>query len=126
MVEVCIDLEKRYLFAHGFGPTNNSMSSYLRIFEHDFSDANQDDLRQLTFLRNKDGKVALQRRISRELFSADGMDLVRQRKKSPIYNVLARQESGSVGNPQPQFNYPRSPASVAGGSVLIENPTQKE
>lgn len=125
MVEVCIDLEKRYLFAHGFGPTNNSMSSYLRIFEHDFGDANQDDLRQLTFLRNKEGKVALQRRISRELFSDVGLEMVKQRKKSPIYNVLARQEAGSVANPQPQFNYPKAPASVAGGSVIVENPAKE-
>ena len=125
MVEVCIDLEKRYLFAHGFGPTNNSMAAYLRIFEGDFADANQDDLRQLTFLRNKEGKVALQRRILRELFSADGLDLIRERKKSPIYNVLARQESGSVSNPRPQYNYPAAPASIAGGSVIVENPTQQ-
>lgn len=125
MLEVCIDLEKRYLFAQGFGPTNNSMAAYLRIFEADFMDARQDDLRQLTFLRNKEGKVALQRRISRELFSDPGMELVKQRKKSPIYNVLARQEAGSVGNPQPQFNYPSAPASVAGGTLIIENPSKQ-
>jgi len=126
MLEVCIDLEKRFLFAQGFGPTNNSMAAYLRIFEGDFSNAHQDDLRQLTFLRNKEGKVALQRRISREMFTDEGMELVKQRKKSPIYNVLARQEAGSLNNPKPQFNYPSSPPSVAGGTVVIENPLKQE
>ncbi|MCC6466293.1 MAG: serine/threonine protein kinase [Planctomycetes bacterium] len=124
MTEVCIDLEKRYLFAQGFGPTNNSMSAYLRIFEGDFVNANQDDLRQLTFLRNKEGKVALQRRISRSLYSEAGLNLVKERKKSPIYNVVARQEAGTVQNPTPQFNYPAGPAAVAGGSVIIENPAK--
>lgn len=120
MIEVLMELEKRHLYAQGFGPTNNSMASYLHIFESDFLEANQDDLRQLTFLRNPEGKVALQRRISREMFSEHGLDLVRERKRSPIYNVLARQESGSKSNPVPHNNYPKGPASIAGGSVIIE------
>ncbi|MBK8208135.1 MAG: serine/threonine protein kinase [Planctomycetes bacterium] len=121
MIEVLMELEKRHLYAQGFGPTNNSMASYLHIFESDFLEANQDDLRQLTFLRNQEGKVALQRRISREMFSEKGLELVRERKRSPIYNVLARQESGSKNNPTPHNNYPKGPASMAGGSVIIEN-----
>lgn len=120
MIEVLMELEKRHLYAHGFGPTNNSLSSYLRIFEADFLDANQDELRQLTFLRNREGKVALQRRISRELFSEEGVNQVKERKRSPIYNVLARQEAGSKSNPVPHTNYPKGPASMAGGSVIIE------
>ncbi|MCA8911420.1 MAG: serine/threonine protein kinase [Planctomycetes bacterium] len=120
MIEVLMELEKRYLFAEGFGPTNNSLSAYLRIFEADFVGASQDDLRQLTFLRNKEGKVALQRRISRELYSERGLEEVRSRKRAPIYNVIARQEAGSRNNPTPHNNYPKGPAAVAGGSVIIE------
>ena len=122
MIEVLMEMEKRYLYAEGFGPTNNSLASYLRIFESDFVGASQDDLRQLSFLRNREGKVALQRRISRDLYSERGLEEVRMRKRTPIYNVLARQEAGSKSNPQPHNNYPKGPASVGGVSVIIENP----
>lgn len=122
MFEVQVEFEKRVLYARGFGPTNNSMAAYLRIFEADFVGASQDDLRQLTFLRNTDGKVALQRRISKDLYTDAGVEAIRERKRSPIYNVLARQESGSKRNPRPHTNYPKGPAAVAGGSVILENP----
>jgi serine/threonine protein kinase len=125
MIEVLVETEKRHLYARGFGPTNNSMGSYLRIFETDFLDASQDELRQLTFLRNEEGKVALQRRIARDLFTEKGLELIKERKRSAIYNVLARQEAGSRSNPVPHNNYPRGPASVAGGSVIIE-PTNRQ
>jgi serine/threonine protein kinase len=120
MIEVLMELEKRHLYAQGFGPTNNSVGCYLSIFESDFLDASQDDLRQLTFLRNEEGKVALQRRISRKLYSETGLDMIKERKRSPIYNVIARQEAGSKSNPVPHNNYPKGPASIAGGSVIIE------
>src|SRR5690606_30234391 len=122
MIEVLMELEKRYLYAQGFGPTNNSTAAYLRIFESDFLGASQDDLRQLTFLRNSEGKVALQRRIGRELYTEQGLEDVRARKRSPIYNVLARQEAGSKNNPVPHNNYPKGPVAVGGVSVIIENP----
>ena len=122
MIEVLMELEKRYLFAQGFGPTNNSLAAYLRIFEADFIGASQDELRQLTFLRNPEGKVALQRRISKDLYTERGLEEVRARKRSPIYNVIARQEAGSRNNPQPHNNYPKGPAAMAGGSVIIEKP----
>jgi serine/threonine protein kinase len=122
MIEILMELEKRYLYAQGFGPTNNSTAAYLRIFESDFLGASQDDLRQLTFLRNSEGKVALQRRISRELFTERGLEEIRARKRSPIYNVIARQEAGSKNNPVPHNNYPKGPVAVGGVSVIIENP----
>ncbi|MCF6228537.1 MAG: serine/threonine protein kinase [Planctomycetes bacterium] len=123
MLEVLVDLEKRYLFAEGFGPTNNSCGAYLRIFEADFQNASQDDLRQLTFLRNTEGKVALQRRISKELYTDTGMDEIKQRKRSPIYNVIARQEVGTRSNPKPHNNYPSAPAAAAvGGTTVYQKP----
>ena len=124
MIEISMDLEKRVLFAEGFGPTNNSMAAYLRIFEASFDGANQDDLRQLTFLRNKEGKVALQRRIARALYTDEGMDLIRQRKRSPIYNVLARQEAGSRSDPRPHNRYPSAPAAVKAADTRIMEKTQ--
>lgn len=118
MLEVHVEFEKRFLYAQGFGPTNNSMAAYLRIFEADFLGATQDDLRQLTFLRNEDGKVALQRRISKGLYTDAGVEAIRERKRSPIYNVLARQEAGTKRNPRPHNNYPKGPAAVSGGSAV--------
>ncbi|RIK61810.1 MAG: hypothetical protein DCC64_12235 [Planctomycetota bacterium] len=101
MLEVALDLEKQYLYAMGFGPTNNAMASYLRIFEAGFANAEQDDLKELTFLRNSQGRIALQRRIASAAYTPEGMELVRERKKSPIYNVLARQEQGGTGSVKP-------------------------
>lgn len=124
MVEVFVDMEKRFLYKEGFGPTNNSLSAYLKIFEADFELADQDELRQLTFLRNTDGKVALQRRISSDLYTKAGLEQVKMRKHSPIYNVIARQEAGSVDNPKPHNRYPKAPPAVAGGTVVIKNNTQ--
>src|SRR5690606_38640793 len=36
MEECGNDFEKKYLYAEGFGPTNNSLAAYLRLFEGDF------------------------------------------------------------------------------------------
>jgi serine/threonine protein kinase len=124
MIEVLMELEKRHLYEQGFGPTNNSLGCYLSIFESDFHNATQDDLRQLTFLRNDQGKVALQRRISLDLYSDTGVRMIQQRRRSPIYNVIARQEAGSRSNPVPHNNYPSGPESMAGGSVIIEQQDQ--
>ncbi|KAA0215722.1 hypothetical protein EDM80_05050 [bacterium] len=77
------------------------MASYLRIFEAGFANAEQDDLKELTFLRNSQGRIALQRRIASAAYTPEGMELVRERKKSPIYNVLARQEQGGTGSVKP-------------------------
>ncbi|MHC4839914.1 MAG: serine/threonine protein kinase [Planctomycetota bacterium] len=123
MLEVLVELEKRYLFAEGFGPTNNSCGAYLRIFEADFINASQDDLRQLTFLRNEEGKVALQRRICKEMYTEKGMEEIKARKRSPIYNVIARQEVGTRSNPKPHNNYPSTPAAVVGGTKVFEKPS---
>jgi serine/threonine protein kinase len=61
MAEVGDALEQKYIYAHGFGPTNNSLAAYLEIFNNEFKQYTQEQLRQLNFLKNQDGKVALTR-----------------------------------------------------------------
>lgn len=54
-------LEQKYIYAHGFGPTSNSLAAYMEIFNNEFKQYNQEQLRQLNFLKNQDGKVLLTR-----------------------------------------------------------------
>ena len=63
MYDVGDVLEQRYLYAKGFGPTNNSLAAYLEIFDADFKKYNQEQLRQLNFLKGPDGKLNLCRQI---------------------------------------------------------------
>jgi serine/threonine protein kinase len=56
-------LEQKYLYAGGFGPTNNSLAAYLRLFEREFKDPTADELRQLAFLKGGDGKLHIQRKL---------------------------------------------------------------
>jgi serine/threonine protein kinase len=48
--EVARDLEQRYLYAKGFGPTNNSLQAYLEIFDAQFKEISTEQLQQLPFL----------------------------------------------------------------------------
>jgi len=47
------DLEQRYLYAKGFGPTNNSLQAYLEIFDAQFKETSPEQLQQLPFLRGE-------------------------------------------------------------------------
>ncbi|MGE0433732.1 MAG: serine/threonine protein kinase [Planctomycetota bacterium] len=87
------DLEKKYLYAAGFGPTNNSLAAYFRIFENDFAGYDQSDLKQLTFLKNPDtGKLALRRLFSYDTYSAIGQKLLKDTQKDTLlFKVLQRQ-----------------------------------
>lgn len=48
--DVARDLEQQYLYAKGFGPTNNSMQAYLEIFDGGFKETTPQQLQQLPFL----------------------------------------------------------------------------
>jgi serine/threonine protein kinase len=48
--DVARDLEQRYLYAKGFGPTNNSLQAYLEIFDSQFKESSPEQLQQLPFL----------------------------------------------------------------------------
>lgn len=69
MSEVGDILEQKYIYAHGFGPTNNSLAAYMEIFNNEFKQYSQEQLRQLNFLKNQDGKVVLTRHAVNQVIS---------------------------------------------------------
>jgi serine/threonine protein kinase len=56
-------LEQKYIYAHGFGPTNNSLAAYIDIFNKEFKEYSQEQLRQLSFLKNQEGKLTVTRHM---------------------------------------------------------------
>ncbi len=87
------DLEQKVLYAEGFGPTNNSLQSYLQIYESDFRQANQDQLRQLRFLEADRGKIRLQRPARSSAYTAAGRRLIDARKGTLIHAAVTRQSA---------------------------------
>jgi len=75
------DIEKKYLYSEGFGPTNNSLAAYMKIFESGFKIYTRQDLQQLTFLKNDEKKYRLKRKIRKELYSDKGRLLIINRRK---------------------------------------------
>jgi len=74
---VARDLEQKYLYAKGFGPTNNSLQAYLEIFDAQFKEISAEQLQQLPFLHGE-----LRRPISSSSYSPEGkafFDEVRNR-----------------------------------------------
>lgn len=74
---VARDLEQKYLYAKGFGPTNNSLQSYLEIFDAQFREISAEQLEQLPFLRGE-----LKRPVSNAFYTPEGkafLDEVRSR-----------------------------------------------
>ena len=69
--EVARDLEQRYLYAKGFGPTNNSLQAYLEIFDAQFKEMTKEQLQQLPFLHGE-----LQRPASRGAYTPEGRTLL--------------------------------------------------
>ncbi|HEX7901385.1 MAG TPA: serine/threonine-protein kinase [Planctomycetota bacterium] len=70
--EVARDLEQRYLYAKGFGPTNNSLQAYLEIFDAHFKEMSKEQLQQLPFLHGE-----LQRHLSpAHAFTPEGRRLL--------------------------------------------------
>ncbi len=84
------ELERNYLYARGFGPTNNSLAAYVRLFESGFRDALAEELGQLSFLRDEAGQVQIQRPLRLGEFTRKGLELVKARKGSPLYRKLAQ------------------------------------
>jgi serine/threonine protein kinase len=69
--EVARDLEQRYLYAKGFGPTNNSLQAYLEIFDAQFKEMSKEQLQQLPFLHGE-----LQRPAARGAYTPEGRALL--------------------------------------------------
>lgn len=82
------DLEKEYLYAKGFGPTNNSLAAYIDIFSLDFTEYNEDQLQQLSFLKDSEGRIALKRNLDVENYTKLGQKLLADRKDSLVVSRL--------------------------------------
>ncbi len=83
------DLEQKYLYAAGFGPTNNSLAAYLKIFEMGWKVVSQDQMRQLAFLKGRDGRIELKRPLALADYTKAGWDWIVQRKGTALYSALA-------------------------------------
>jgi serine/threonine protein kinase len=74
---VARDLEQKYLYAKGFGPTNNSLQAYIEIFDAQFKEIAPEQLQQLPFLHGE-----LKRPVSHVFYTPEGkafLDEVRGR-----------------------------------------------
>jgi len=74
------DIEKKIIYAEGFGPTNNSLAAYLKMFESDFQIYTKEDLQQLAFLADEDNKYRLKRAIRKNLYTEKGCKLLEDRR----------------------------------------------
>lgn len=87
------DFEQKYLYASGFGPTNNSLAAYLDIFESGFKNYTQDQLKQLKFLKDEEsGKIKLGRKISYSYYTKEGLKLLSEKDWTRVFQVLAKEK----------------------------------
>ena len=84
------DLEKDFLYARGFGPTNNGLASYIDIFNSNFLDYDEEQLQQLSFLKDEYGQISLKRPLRVEDFTKAGQRLLAERKGSLIVSQLRK------------------------------------
>ena len=89
---VASDLEKNFLYAKGYGPTNNSLATYMTIFENRFTMYNEDQLEQLSFLKGSNGEVEIRRTLDIDGYTENGRELIKQREDSEIYKQLQARE----------------------------------
>ena len=94
--EAARDLEKTYLYASGFGPTNNSMEAYLQIFEDKFKNPTREQLQQLTFLAQEDGRIHLRQRVRLDTYGQAGLEIIKKRPRSWLYKLLFAQRTGGT------------------------------
>ncbi|BBM82222.1 FHA domain-containing serine/threonine-protein kinase [Candidatus Uabimicrobium amorphum] len=77
-ITVANHLEKKYLYNKGYGPTNNSLANYLHIFESKFSLYTEDQLQNLSFLKNANDEIQLRRKLDEESYTKEGLELMKQ------------------------------------------------
>lgn len=92
MAEVTNDLERKYLYAKGFGPTNQGLQTYLDILTSDFKEYTQAQLKQLSFLSDEDHKIQLRRKISRNMLTRSGVQEAKNRGAVTILSILKNQQ----------------------------------
>ena len=74
------EIEKRFIYAEGFGPTNNSLEAYLKHFETDFAGCSAEEMGQLAFLTDADRNLDWKRRIGRALYTDRGLAVIKARR----------------------------------------------
>ena len=92
MAEVTNDLERKYLYAKGFGPTNQGLQTYLDILTSDFKEYTQAQLKQLSFLSDENHKIQLRRKISRNMLTRSGVQEAKNRGAVTILSILKNQQ----------------------------------
>lgn len=85
-----MDIERKFIYAKGFGPTNNSIQAYLQIVESGFKEFSQDQLKNLTFLSDEKKKIHLRRKIISDLYSIEGKKLAAERRALTICNFIKK------------------------------------
>ena len=76
------DIEKKFIYKEGFGPTNNSLAAYLKMFQSEFQLYTRQDLRQLTFLADEQRKYHIRRKIKKTLYTDKGRELLKRRRSN--------------------------------------------
>ncbi|MBI4835518.1 MAG: serine/threonine protein kinase [Planctomycetes bacterium] len=94
MYDVGDMLEQKYLYAKGFGPTNNSLASYISMFYSNFEKYTNEQLRQLNFLKGAEGKLVLKRKIEARFYTPNGLKLVMSRPESTLAKHISKQMAG--------------------------------
>ncbi len=71
-------LEQEYLYAEGFGPTNNSLAAYIDLFESGFENCSEYQYNQLQFLNTYENS-SLRRRLAPEKYTERGRVMLEKR-----------------------------------------------
>ncbi len=83
-----LEMEQKYLYAAGFGPTNNALASYIDIFEKKFEGYTQEQLQQLVFLKGETGKIRIKRSLATEYYTPKGLEFIARRTGTTINRAL--------------------------------------
>ncbi len=74
------EIEKKFIYAQGFGPTNNGLESYQKLFDLDFQVYDDEDLEQLAFMADSKGEFIFKRKLQKELYTQRGRQMVKDHR----------------------------------------------
>lgn len=100
IADAASEFEKNYLYAKGFGPTNVALAAYIDIFASKFREYTEEQLSQLSFLRDNSGRLQLKRRIRPQLYTEAGWKVIAERPDLLLYKKLTvqRQQAATSGH----------------------------
>lgn len=97
--EAAVELEKKFLYAKGYGPTNVALASYIDIFASKFREYTEEHLGQLSFLRDSSGRMKLKRRVRPELYTEMGWRVIADRPDLLLFKKLASMKKVTTSTP---------------------------